>query len=96
MNNYTKIEEIVELAEEIGSALVEIESCVEQIIGLATDGLLTDGSHHKQWYLEQILEVCGIDLKKLREKLNLVTTDEKTQDRPYRCESKRSCENVRR
>lgn len=31
------------------------------IIGsLVIDALLTDGAHHKQWYLEQIAEELGI------------------------------------
>jgi hypothetical protein len=36
---------------------------------LCTDGLLTDGGHHKQWYLEQILETIGVDLTDLRTQL---------------------------
>lgn len=34
---------------------------VVQIEELALEALQIDGSHHKQWYLEQILEVCGWD-----------------------------------
>ena|SRR3990167_7672900 len=45
----------------------EIEKEVEE---LAVDGLLTDGGHHKQWYLEKILKVIGVDLIKLRKELN--------------------------
>ena len=30
------------------------------------DGLCTDGGHHKQWYLEQILIKLGFDLETLR------------------------------
>ncbi len=29
-----------------------------RIIKLCKDGLSTDGSHHKQWYLEQILKMA--------------------------------------
>ena len=42
-----------------------------KLYNLAVDGLLTDGGHHKQWYLEQILVTLGIDLDKLRESLNV-------------------------
>ena len=31
---------------------------VQKIVDLAIEGLLTDGGHHKQWYLEQILLVA--------------------------------------
>ncbi len=30
---------------------------------LALHALMTDGAHHKQWYLEQIVKVLGIDLE---------------------------------
>ena len=33
---------------------------------LASDGLLTDEAHHKQWYLEMILQGLGVDLEALR------------------------------
>ena len=36
---------------------------------LCIGGLLTDGGHHKQWYLEEILKTLGFDLIKLREEL---------------------------
>jgi hypothetical protein len=29
---------------------------------LIIEGLSTDGGHHKQWYLEQIAKVLGIEL----------------------------------
>ena len=29
---------------------------------LILDGLLTDGGHHKQWYLEEIAKALDIDL----------------------------------
>lgn len=32
---------------------------IEQLI---IAGLCTDGAHHKQWYLEQIAKLLGIDL----------------------------------
>ncbi len=43
---------------------------IEKIRELAIDGLLTDGGHHKQWYLEKIIVELGFDLEKIREKLN--------------------------
>jgi len=30
---------------------------------LIIEALLTDGEHHKQWYLEQIAKKIGLDLK---------------------------------
>jgi hypothetical protein len=32
--------------------------------------LLTDGEHHKQWYLEEILKALGYDLEDLRKEEN--------------------------
>lgn len=33
---------------------------------LCVGALYTDGAHHKQWYLEQILKVLGFDLDVIR------------------------------
>jgi len=41
-----------------------IKEKLEKIRNLVEDGLQTDGGHHKQWYLEQIGEVIGIDIDK--------------------------------
>lgn len=46
------------------------EEIIASIIELAKDGLMIDGAHHKQWYLEQILIEAGVDLKRFREELN--------------------------
>src|SRR3990167_2918328 len=64
-----RVGEIIEsfLRQELSSYRREIEKEVEE---LAVDGLLTDGGHHKQWYLEKILKVIGVDLIKLRKELN--------------------------
>lgn len=35
-------------------------------IELATEGLYIDGAHHKQWYLERVLEALSVDLDTLR------------------------------
>ena len=35
----------------------------------AISGLVTDGAHHKQWYLERILEALNVDLGELRKQL---------------------------
>ena len=32
---------------------------VQSAIQLAFDGLMTDGGHHKQWYLEQIIQTLA-------------------------------------
>lgn len=37
----------------------------EKIKELCIAGLQTDGGHHKQWYLEEILKACGYNLRKL-------------------------------
>ena len=34
---------------------------------LAIEGLRTDGGHHKQWYLEQILAALGWDMEEFFE-----------------------------
>jgi hypothetical protein len=38
---------------------------IKEIRALAKAGLRTDGEHHKQSYLEEILKVCGVDVEKL-------------------------------
>jgi hypothetical protein len=38
-------------------------------VNFAVSGLLTDGGHHKQWCLEQVLVSLGIDLEELRSAL---------------------------
>jgi len=40
---------------------------LEKAIQWAVYGLTTDGSHHKQWFLEQILIALGVDLDEPRE-----------------------------
>ena len=41
----------------------------ERIKELVIDGLITEGGHHKQWYLEKVLEEIGYNLEKIREEL---------------------------
>jgi len=48
-----------------GRPVDEDPSNEENIIALAKDGLYTDGAHHKQWVLEQILTELGVDLSTL-------------------------------
>lgn len=38
---------------------------LKQIIDLCVKGLTTDGAHHKQWYLEEILKTLGPNTEKL-------------------------------
>jgi len=45
-----------------GTEQVDVEKAQE----LAVDGLFTDGGHHKQWYLERVLEALGVDLQAMR------------------------------
>ena len=47
--------------------ILDLPSGPEKAILLCADGLLTDGAHHKQWYLERILEALGVDLKQVWE-----------------------------
>lgn len=35
------------------------KNAITKIRELAEDGLCTDGSHHKQWYLEEIFKLAG-------------------------------------
>jgi hypothetical protein len=42
---------------------------IEKLRDLAIDGLLTDGGHHKQWYLERIVETLGINMDQLVEEI---------------------------
>ena len=41
----------------------------EEIKNLCIEGLRTDGGHHKQWYLEEILMELGYTLKEIRKEL---------------------------
>lgn len=41
----------------------------EELKELCISGLLTDGGHHKQWYLEKILEKLGYSLEEIRQEL---------------------------
>lgn len=43
-----------------------IESAIS-VQKLASEGLKTDGAHHKQWYIERIFEAIGGDLADLWE-----------------------------
>lgn len=38
----------------------------EKIRELVKEALYTDGAHHKQWYLEEIGKLVGINLDELR------------------------------
>ncbi len=42
---------------------------IDKIKDLAINGLLTQEKHHKQWYLERMLEELGMNIKDLREQL---------------------------
>jgi len=39
----------------------------EIIKSLCMDGLRTDGAHHKQWFLEEILKALGCNLEEVRQ-----------------------------
>lgn len=38
-------------------------SKLTKIIALCAEALKVDGAHHKQWYLEQIMETAGFDVE---------------------------------
>jgi len=40
------------------------------ILDYAINGLETDGAHHKQWYLEEIIKALGYDLATIRKEEN--------------------------
>ena len=42
----------------------------DRIKDLCINGLITDGGHHKQWYLEEILKTLDFNLKDIRKELN--------------------------
>lgn len=44
----------------------KMDKKITSIKDLIVDGLLTDGGHHKQWYLEKILEKLGFNVEQLR------------------------------
>lgn len=41
------------------------DSDYQKIEDAVKEALVTDGSHHKQWYLEQIAKLFGIDIAEL-------------------------------
>lgn len=49
--------------------VLEMPKGEDKAVQLAIFGLLTDGGHHKQWYLERVLEALDVNLTKLREDL---------------------------
>lgn len=54
---------------EIKSKVMLTEKEIGKIIDLCIEGLYTDGSHHKQYYIERILQVVlakKSELKKVR------------------------------
>jgi hypothetical protein len=45
-----------------GHEKIDPEARIRDIVAqLALEGLVTDGAHHKQWFLEQILETMGVE-----------------------------------
>jgi hypothetical protein len=48
----------------------ELEAQISKAKGHATNGLVTDGAMHKQWYLEKILVSLGTDMEKLKKEMN--------------------------
>ena len=52
-----------------GEKMINMIELFEEIKNLCVDGLCTDGGHHKQWFLEEILKKLGLDLKKVSREL---------------------------
>ena len=42
-----------------GDVKVKAKRKLSEIMEMARDGLVTDGGHHKQWYLEEIFKLAG-------------------------------------
>ncbi len=42
---------------------------IAKAIDMATEGLINDSGHHKQWYLEQVLLALDVNLDTLRAEL---------------------------
>lgn len=47
----------------------EMPDGLEKAICYGVSGLLTDGAHHKQWIIEEMLKALGVDLDVLRDEL---------------------------
>lgn len=50
-----------QVAAEEAKRQMDADSNLEEILELIVAGLQTDGAHHKQWYLERILEAVAPD-----------------------------------
>ena len=46
------------------TAVTEQQVNNNRVIELLKDGLQTDGSHHKQWYLNEVLKLINADIAK--------------------------------
>ncbi len=42
--------------------LEKLPPSISKALALAINGLYFDGGHHKQWFLEQVIEALGSDL----------------------------------
>lgn len=52
----------------------------EELKELCISGLKTDGAHHKQWYLEEILKKLGFELKKVSREIVEAEAVEENED----------------
>jgi hypothetical protein len=59
-------------AVQTANSLGAVEDKVQSMEELIVEGLLVDGVHHKQWYIERIAEAVGMDLYRLRAKQEAV------------------------
>ena len=39
---------------------------LDEVRELGVEALFTDGGHHKQWYIEEMLKLLGVDLQAMR------------------------------
>jgi hypothetical protein len=68
----------MDIVQSLTNSLQEIEAMPNgryKAALLAVNGLMTDGGHHKQWYLERILEALDVNLSDIRESLNAMGYD---------------------
>jgi len=46
-----------------------MESGIDKALSLGEEALYTEGGHHKQWYIERIMEALGADLEDMAQVL---------------------------
>lgn len=76
MNNFYDVD-IKKLNINIGyEDIQKMPNGIQKAVQYAIYGLTIDGEHHKQWYLERVLESLGVKLTDLNECLSKLNDDE--------------------